>query len=609
MKGHKLLALSLTLVLCGSAATVAFARVPSNATDDDLTADADAKTNHTDDAWSTSSGDAAHTASNGGKAPVGPNVTQSWKTDWARFGEPTTPAVANGTVYVGYQNGTGRPESETDGNVVAYDADSENVTWIQEDLPRVDQTPTVVDGHVYVTSEDDRSDDDTDPPAERAGVYALHAATGEVAWTRNEPAFEDTYQHVYGDGRLYVSVVGDDEHLYALNASTGATIWKTPLDTPSNRVQDVSYANGTILTRSYDGNPYGDRYEIAVDAYDASSGERRWSTSLSNANEPSDTLFMYDGSDTQEVATADGVVYLSLQNQELYALSLDDGRVRWNRSLTSSYTDETPDWISAPAVHDGAVYVTTQYEDVYDRTEWEIGTVHRIDVDTGETEWRYESAARLLGPAVANETVYLGAKYRSVDSQRRAADGNPETSPYPSAPGVYALNATSGDVRWTKAEIGVSEESYTFKRYTTQVAPAEGALYVRQANSAFPFEHKGSVYELESTTKPVDPGSRFADDTPLAKNLPPIVDLSTNPSNATDEELPNGTNVTMTVDASDPDGNVTSIEWDVDNDGAYERDGASITLDLDCGLHDVTLRVTDDDGAATVETYTIDIAP
>ena len=65
--------------------------------------------------------------------------------------------------------------------------------------------------------------------------------------------------------------------------------------------------------------------------------------------------------------------------------------------------------------------------------------------------------------------------------------------------------------------------------------------------------------------------------------------------------------VTMTSTSLDPDGSITKIEWDTDNDGAFD-DGvgqkATKTF-LTSGNQTVRLRVTDDDGGQTIGSQTI----
>jgi len=62
--------------------------------------------------------------------------------------------------------------------------------------------------------------------------------------------------------------------------------------------------------------------------------------------------------------------------------------------------------------------------------------------------------------------------------------------------------------------------------------------------------------------------------------------------------------------SSDSDGTIVLFEWDWDDDGTYDDTGALTTFYyVEAGLHDVTLRVTDDSGATDTFTDTISIRP
>jgi PKD repeat protein len=63
------------------------------------------------------------------------------------------------------------------------------------------------------------------------------------------------------------------------------------------------------------------------------------------------------------------------------------------------------------------------------------------------------------------------------------------------------------------------------------------------------------------------------------------------------------------VDSRDPDGSIVLYEWDLDGDGTFERSGVTVSVSLpDQGRVTATLRVTDDDGASTTVTRTVDFS-
>lgn len=80
------------------------------------------------------------------------------------------------------------------------------------------------------------------------------------------------------------------------------------------------------------------------------------------------------------------------------------------------------------------------------------------------------------------------------------------------------------------------------------------------------------------------------------ENEPPVPAIETDPADAATRDLSKGDTVTLDAsESSDPDGEITAIEWDTDGDGNFDSKGKTVNVTLsDCGKHPVTLRVTDD---------------
>ena len=111
--------------------------------------------------------------------------------------------------------------------------------------PALDASPTVVAGAVYIG-------------AQSGGFYALNEATGAVIWSRRldtQRAVTCTGQGitstaavlpdpVTGTSTVYVSGA---RFLYALNAATGAVVWKTELG-PPDKAQPDGYYNWSSPT-------------------------------------------------------------------------------------------------------------------------------------------------------------------------------------------------------------------------------------------------------------------------------------------------------------------------------------------------------------------------
>ena len=57
----------------------------------------------------------------------------------------------------------------------------------------------------------------------------------------------------------------------------------------------------------------------------------------------------------------------------------------------------------------------------------------------------------------------------------------------------------------------------------------------------------------------------------------------------------------------DPDGTITSYEWDIDGDGETVLSGETVTYGFAVGSHTVTLKVTDNDGATDTDTVVVTV--
>jgi PKD repeat protein len=63
--------------------------------------------------------------------------------------------------------------------------------------------------------------------------------------------------------------------------------------------------------------------------------------------------------------------------------------------------------------------------------------------------------------------------------------------------------------------------------------------------------------------------------------------------------------VTFFSTSDDPDRNIESVEWDLDGDGSFETGGSSVARSFPTGSFNVSVRVTDTEGAFSIATQTI----
>jgi outer membrane protein assembly factor BamB len=165
-------------------------------------------------------------------------------------------------------------------------------------------------------------------------VYALRASDGAVVWRTPFERVTLPTRALTGGALLVASstypAADEQDFLTALRPTDGARLWRVLLDiTPYY----LAALDGIIVVS---GGFYGDEFE----ARRASDGQRLWIT-------PANRYTL------APPVVANGLVYVSGQDGDLYALRLQDGVVQW-RFATG---DGTADYhTSEPAVVDTTIY-------------------------------------------------------------------------------------------------------------------------------------------------------------------------------------------------------------------------------------------------------------
>jgi outer membrane protein assembly factor BamB len=237
------------------------------------------------------------------------NLSLKWS--YTTGGWDSSPAVANGVVYVG----------SGDDNVYALDANTGAKLWSYLTDSLVNSSPAVANGVVYVGSLD-------------GNVYALNASTGAKLWTYTTGGVV-TSDPAVANGVVYVGSY--DGNLYALNAKTGAKLWSY---TTGDYVESSpAVANGVVYVGSDDDNVY---------ALNASTGALLWSYDTGH----------YGNLVRSSPAVANGVVYVGSDDDNVYALNASTGALLWSYT-TGGYVD------SSPAVANGVVYVGSHDGNLY----------------------------------------------------------------------------------------------------------------------------------------------------------------------------------------------------------------------------------------------------
>ena len=297
----------------------------------------------------------------------------------------SSPAVVDGIVYIG----------SDDDNVYALNATTGAYIWSYTTGAQVFSSPAIADGVVYVGSIDDN-------------VYALNASTGAYIWSYTTGGGVQSSPSI-ANGLVYVGSY--DDNLYALNASTGLVVWNYKTGWWVTSCPAV--AEGTVYVSSWDRNVY---------AFNATSGQLLWSYAT--------------GSEASSPAVVEGTVYVGSADGNVYALNASTGAYIW--------TYATGLWVqSSPAVAGGMVYVGSSDNETY-----------ALNASSGTLVWSFKTRGFVFSsPAVADGFVYVGSE-----------DGN-----------VYALDAVNGTLVWSCMTLGWVESS---------PAVVGGSVYVGSDNDA-----------------------------------------------------------------------------------------------------------------------------
>jgi outer membrane protein assembly factor BamB len=302
----------------------------------------------------------------------------------------TSPAIADGVVYIGSMSG----------HLYAIDQQTGQEKWNFKSRMPIASSPAVADGTVYFVSS-------------AGSLAAIDAATGTPRWvfaTEYERKFEAKNLHGYPsaaqtipdawdvftsspavvNGRVYFG--SGDGNVYAVDAKSGLLQWKFA-------TQEVVHAspavvNGTVYIGSWDSHLY---------AIDAESGQQKWA--FKGGEDP--TIHNQVGFQSSP-AVVDGTVYVGSRDAHVYAIDAGTGRKRWDYPTSKSWVNGTP------AVRDGMVYVGTS----------DSSRFMALDARTGRLRWNFDARAYIFSSAaLAGTLAYFGShngKLYAVDAKTGA---------------------------------------------------------------------------------------------------------------------------------------------------------------------------------------------
>ena len=310
------------------------------------------------------------------------------------------PAWADGNVYAADRRGTVKAMSASDGKEIwKVDLSEDRGFFSRNASAQLSGGVTVSGGHVYVGSE-------------KAQIYALNIADGDIAW-QTTVAGEAVSRPVVSDGLVLVHT--SNGMLQALDETSGVIKWTANLDMPSLSLRGES-APATAYGAAIVGGDNG-----RVSAVLMQQGQMIWQQRISQANGPTEIDRLSDVDTTPIIDN--GVVYALAYNGNLTALDLRSGQIMWKRELGS---------VNNFIVDAGRIFLVDQNDRVLSLT-----------TDGGVTMWTQEKLLHrnLTAPVLFNGYLVVGDSegymhWMNTDDGRFVAQQKVDSSGFQTDPTV-----------------------------------------------------------------------------------------------------------------------------------------------------------------------------
>jgi outer membrane protein assembly factor BamB len=287
----------------------------------------------------------------------------------------SSPAVAGGLVVVG----------SSDGSLYGINRSDGTQRWKFDTRGPVNSSPAIAFGLVFVASVD-------------GNIYAVDSATGTERWvfaTKGERRFTAPGIHgaipktermpdpfdvflsspVLAGGVVYIG--SGDQHVYALDARTGALRWSFATGDVVHAAPAV--ANNTVYIGSWDRNLY---------ALDAATGKEKWRYTTGN-----DTTIYNQIGLASSPAVSGGMVFVGGRDGHFHAVDEQTGVLVWKHNNNGGWT------IASPAVREGLVYFPTSDGTRFKALDAKTGTV-RFDLRN--------KAVSFSSPALVGDVAFYG---------------------------------------------------------------------------------------------------------------------------------------------------------------------------------------------------------
>jgi outer membrane protein assembly factor BamB len=356
-------------------------------------------------------GDDVHAEPASGSGWCSP-VESTWTADAGGHAITAAPVIAGDTVYVTVTDlGTG-----DGGGVVALNLSSGRVRWRSPMRVPVRGAPAVIGDTVYVARTDGH-------------LLALDRDTGLVRWTTDVSAGIAPQAGaifagpIADDGDL---LVGNQRRFAAIDGDTGRERWVVdPIpDAPAwvdfAVLAPVAVGGGLVVGTFA-------REQSGIEAFDRATGALVWRVDERSV----DTLAVGIAA-APIIDPRAHAVYIATSSDEVAALDLDTGAVRWHTKLDPRGFDWGAAILGTPALAHGILVVPTLYDDTV-----------ALDAASGAVLWRHAAPA----PSPLRVTHYRGADEAGFASSPVIAG---DVVYVASTDGTLAaLDLASGDELWT----------------------------------------------------------------------------------------------------------------------------------------------------------------
>lgn len=262
-----------------------------------------------------------------------------------------------------------------------------------------------------------------------------------------EDADDRDLHGVYGapvlhDGSLYFG--GYNGVLYALSTPNLDTKWSEPIG--SSIVGGPALAGDVVLVGADNGTVY---------AFDQEADEQqRWSVSTRWTYQTGNKVW-------SSPISAQGVVYVTSLDKNLYALSLEDGSKLWNFSTNGAIA-------STPAYDEGTVYFGS-FDSVF----------YAVNASDGTLRWKFDGADSWYWGAPLVHGGYVYAP--SLDGK------------------LYALDQRTGSLRWSLTTEGPIVGSPAVIFDMIAIGSDDGRLHIARISDGNPVDSCNMRTEIRSS--------------------------------------------------------------------------------------------------------------